>query len=431
MSELNALLVQRRRAVEPDLMHEFRALVETAGYTAVGTFDVVGRPSARFGIRTGKVEEIRTWIEIHTPDVVFFSPSLKSSQVYRLMEEWGLEVRDRTQLILEIFYRHARTRQAQLQIEQARLKYELPFERHQIRMRLQKEHTGDRPTTDQVGIGEDLLNIQLQHLRRRISTIGEKLEKISQAQELKRKKRVQRGYIEVAIAGYTNAGKSTLHNALTESGAAMADELFTTLSTKTTALEMEGRQVVLSDSVGFISDLPRSLLKAFNTTLMVVSEADVIVLVVDGADQTEEIDRKVSSCFDTFNRIEANGIPVVMALNKTDLLDSSEIERKAAALEPMVSTVIPVSAKEGVGLENLLAAIDEFLPRMKWYEIRLHYGDGGMSILSWLHEAAIVDSEDYTEEWIQVRAKMQSETASRLSAMMTDGDVHLLESEST
>ncbi len=428
MSELIALLVQRRRPTEPDLMHELNALATTAGYSIGGTFDVVGRPSARFGLRSGKVEEIGTWVEINSPDIVFVSPSLRSSQVYRLMEKWGVEVRDRTQLIFEIFYKHAQTLQAQLQIEQARLKYELPFERHQIRMRLQKEHTGDRPTTDQVGIGEDLLNIQVQHLRRRIAAIGEKLERVSEAQKLKKKQRLQRGYFEVALAGYTNAGKSTLHDALTHSGVVSADELFTTLSTKTTALEIAGRRVVVSDSVGFISDLPRSLLKAFNTTLMAIADADVIVLVVDASDSMEEIDRKTRTCLDTFTRIGADGVPIVVALNKTDLVEPPEMSVREQALEPIGSGVIPVSAKEGLGLNQLLAEIDSHLPGMRSYSLRLHYGDGGMSLLSWLHDSAIIESENYTEDWIEIRAKMGPETASRLTAMMHDGELRLVDS---
>ncbi|MDF1538694.1 MAG: GTPase HflX, partial [Candidatus Thorarchaeota archaeon] len=280
MDAQTALLVQRRKYNEPDLLPEFEAIATTAGYNILGTFDVVSEPSARFGIRSGKAEEIATWIEVEPVDCVLFTPYLKSSQLFRLQELLKTEVRDRSQVILEIFDRHAKTPQARLQIEQARLNYELPFERHQLRMRLQNEHTGDRPTTDQVGAGEDLLTKKVSEIRRRISKIEEKLEKISQAQSLKRLKRGRIGFLEVTLAGYTNAGKSTLHNALTGSDVEIADQLFTTLSTKTARLETLGRQVVISDSVGFISDLPDSLLKAFNTTLMEISEADVIILVV-------------------------------------------------------------------------------------------------------------------------------------------------------
>jgi GTPase len=320
MSESTALLVQRRKYRDPDLLNEFAALATTADYEIIGTFDIVSDPSAKFGIRSGKADEIKTWIEVNKPDFVLFSPQLKSSQMFRLMELWETEVRDRAQIILEIFDKHANTQQAKLQIEQARLKYELPFERHQIRMRLAKEHTGDRPVAEQVGAGEDLLNLKIQEQRRRISVITEKLEKISEAQVLKKKKRVKEGFIEIALAGYTNAGKSTLHHALTDSGVEIADKLFTTLATKAAELDLPGRQIVLSDSVGFISSLPSALLQAFNTTLMEVADADVIILVVDASDTIEEMNRKVDTCLDTFNEIGANGIPIITALNKIDLV---------------------------------------------------------------------------------------------------------------
>jgi GTP-binding protein HflX len=403
-------------------MEEFEALVDTAEYDVLGTFDVVGRPSAKFGIGGGKVEEIKDWIEVNPPDVVFFSPQLRSSQVYRLMEEWEVEVRDRTQLILEIFDKHAQTQQAKLQIEQARLRYELPFERHQIRMRLQKEHTGDRPMTDQVGVGEDLVNLQVQHLRRRISMIGDKLEKIASQQELKKKQRGQRGFVEIALAGYTNAGKSTLHNALTGSQAESADELFTTLSTKTTSLEMKGRRVVLSDSVGFISNLPRSLLKAFNTTLMAISDSDVLVLVIDAADPIQELERKLETCLDTFERIDANGVPIICALNKTDLITEDEIQEKVDIISETIPSVIPISAQEQLGLSDLVDAIDDLLPDMRDFKLTLQYGNEGMSIISWLHENTIVRNESYEGGSINVHVKMSPRIADKLMTMLPERD---------
>ena len=422
MSRLTTLLVQRRKSYEPDLMEEFEALVDTAGYDVLGTFDVVGRPSAKFGIRGGKVEEIKNWTEVNTPEVVFFSPELRSSQIYRLMEEWGVEVRDRTQLILEIFDKHAQTQQAKLQIEQARLRYELPFERHQIRMRLQKEHTGDRPMTDQVGVGEDLVNLQVQHLRRRISFIGEKLEKIAGQQELKKKQRGQKGFIEIALAGYTNAGKSTLHDALTGSEVVSADELFTTLSTKTASLDLKGRRVVLSDSVGFISNLPRSLLRAFNTTLMAISDSDVLVLVIDGSDRMEELKRKMDTCLETFERIDANGIPIICALNKIDLISEAQVEERAEFISDTIPSVIPISAREKTGLSDLLEAIDDLLPDLRDYTLNLQYGDEGMSVLSWLHENTIIQEESYQGGSIRVQLRMSPTIADKLLTMLPEKD---------
>ncbi len=418
MVDATALLVQQRIYKEPDLLDEFTALATTAGYKVIGTFDIVSVPSTKYGIRSGKVEEIRIWIEANKPDIVLFSPFLKSSQIFRLMETWDIEVRDRTQVILEIFDKHAKTQQAKLQIEQARLNYELPFERHQIRMRLQKEHTGDRPIAEQVGAGEDLLNLRIQELRRRIALISDKLDKISDSQALMKKNRESKGFVEITLAGYTNAGKSTLHNALTGSDVEIADELFTTLSTKAAELNMPGRQVVLSDSVGFISNLPAALLKAFNTTLMEVSDADVIILVVDASDTLDEMNRKIHTCLDTFNEIGANGIPIIAVLNKIDLVDESSLEKKRELLEDVSIDIIPISAKSKVNLDVLLRTIEKTLPHLWRYSIALPYGDMGMSLLSWLHEAAVVESESYSEDSIQVIALLGFEAEQKISRLL-------------
>ncbi|MHA1246883.1 MAG: GTPase HflX [Candidatus Thorarchaeota archaeon] len=427
MTNSTALLVQRRRFSEPDLMDEFEALAESAGYTVLGRFDVVGRGSARYAISAGKVQEIREWIEINEPDVVIFAPALKSSQMYRLMEAWDVEVRDRTQLILEIFERQARTLQAKLQIDEARLRYELPFIRHQLRLRLQREHTGARPVGEQVGAGEDLLNLRVMEIRRRIAVIRSKLAKISQAQELKRKRRSAEGFLEVALAGYTNSGKSTLHRALTGSTVEVADELFTTLSTKASLLRGTDRRVILSDSVGFISNLPRSLLRAFNTTLMEIGNADVIVLVVDASDPDDEIARKVETCMDTFNEIGINGVPLICALNKIDLVDEEEIGRKTALVVDRVEEVAPISAMHGTNLESLLAAIERHLPSLSRYRLVIPYGDDSMSLLSWVHDNARVLSEEFNSDSIEVMAHLSQEVAQRLFKMLPAGALTRME----
>lgn len=417
MESQTALLVQRRTRREPDLLSEFKAIATTAGYSVVGTFDIVGSPSAKFGISSGKVEEIATLIEVDSPEFILFSPSLRSSQVFRLMERWEVEVRDRTQVILEIFDKHARTQQAKLQIEKARLEYELPFEQQKIRVRLQHEHTGDRPTTDQVGAGEDLLTKKMSEIRHRIGLIETKLQKISEIQELKKKRRANEGFLEITIAGYTNAGKSTLHHALTGSGVEIADHLFTTLSTKAARLESKARQIVLSDSVGFISDLPDSLLRAFNTTLMEITEADVIILVVDGADPMDEITRKLDTCLTTFADIGANGVPVIIALNKIDLLSEEEMSQRLDMVRPHASSVIPVSAQQRINLEELVKAAEAELPALFRFQIHLPYGDEGMSLLSWIHEMGAVYGEQYTESCMKIDAEMSMETAQKLMQM--------------
>ena len=428
MVEATALLIQRRAHREPDLLSEFKALATTAGYTVIGSFDIVSSPSAKYNIRSGKAEEIKTWIQVNEPEFVLFSPHLSSGQVFRLMELWETEVRDRTQVILEIFNRHAKTPQARLQIEQARLRYELPFERHQIRMRLQKEHTGDRPIAEQIGAGEDLLNLRMKQIRKRLATINDKLKKITTEQAIKKKKRVHEGFIELTLAGYTNAGKSTLHRALTGSEVTIADELFTTLSTKASEMDLPGRRVVLSDSVGFISDLPGPLLQAFNTTLMEVADADVVILVVDASDSVEEMKRKVNACLDTFNEIGANGIPMITALNKIDLIDDVSITERVQSLSESCSLVIPISAENQTNLDRLIAAIENELPHLQRYRIMLPYGNEGMSALSWLHDLGDVLSEKYVGTEIEIIANLNTEIAARFLRNYPDGKMIKMDS---
>ncbi len=422
------MLVQHRSTGEPDLMGEFKALAWTAEYMVVGEFNIVGPMSARFGIRSGKVEEIKIWIEINKPDVVIYSPRLKSSQMFRLMEEWKTEVRDRTQLILEIFDKHARTVQAKLQIEQARLSYEIPFVRHQLRTRMQKEHSGAKPVGEQTGAGEDLLNLRIMELRHRVAMIDDKLDKISESQTLKRKKRVDAGFSEVALAGYTNAGKSTLHHALTGSDVEVADQLFTTLSTKSSELTMAGRRVVLTDSVGFISDLPRSLLRAFNTTLMEIAEADVIILVADGSDSLQEVKRKVDVCLDTFSQIGVNSVPIVTALNKIDLLSVAEVEARVSMLRNLGARVVPVSARDGLNVTELVEAVEGLLPGLSTYSITLPYGDSTMSMVSGIHEAGHVESQSYREDGVEIEASLTLDAAQKLFKMLPRGSLRRIES---
>ncbi len=430
MTDVTAVLVQQRRYNEPDLLDEFAALANTAHYRIIGTYDIVAAPAAKYGIRSGKVEEIKTWIGVNKPDFVLFSPYLKSGQLFRLMEKWETEVRDRTQVILEIFDLHAKTQQAKLQIEQARLNYELPFERHQLRMRLQKEHTGDRPIAEQIGAGEDLLNLRVHEIRRRISLISDKLKKISESQTLLKKKRESMGYIEIALAGYTNAGKSTLHNALTGSGVEIADELFTTLSTKAAELNLPGRHIVLSDSVGFISNLPHALLEAFNTTLMEIGSANIIILVVDASDPVKEMNRKIHACLDTFREIGANGVPIIVALNKIDLSDESSIASRSELLKDISNSVIPISAKNKTNIDELITAIEKTLPSLWRYAIALPYGDEGMSVLSLLHEVAVIESESYSEDSIQVIALLDFEAEQKILKLLPVTSLQRLQASS-
>ncbi|MFX1561236.1 MAG: GTPase, partial [Promethearchaeota archaeon] len=260
-----------------------------------------------------------------------------------------------------------------------------------------------------------------------LATINDKLKKIAHEQALKKKKRVHEGFIELTLAGYTNAGKSTLHRALTGSTVKVADELFTTLATKASELDMPGRRVVLSDSVGFISDLPDPLIQAFNTTLMEVADADVIILVVDASDSTDEMERKVDACLETFNEIGANGIPMITALNKIDLLDQSDIADRVDHLPESCSVVTPISAERRINLDKLMIAVEKELPRLQRYQIVLPYGNEGMSVLSWLYDNGDVESEEYAGTDIKVIVSLSIEIAEKFKRANPDNEISKLD----
>jgi GTP-binding protein HflX len=190
---------------------------------------------------------------------------------------------------------------------------------------------------------------------------------------------------------------------------------------------MDGRQVVLTDSVGFISDLPKSLLRAFNTTLMEIADADVIVLVVDGSNSVSEVRRKASVCLDTFTRIGINGIPIVTALNKIDLIDASGIEERVSALDGIGSQVVPVSAKEMLNLPSLIEVIESLLPIQSLYSIDLPYGDSSMSLISWLHQVSGIRNQEFKEDHIEIEASLSPEVAQKLLKMLPPSAIRKLE----
>ncbi len=290
-------------------------------------------------------------------------------------------------------------------------------------MKLQKEHTGARPIGEQIGAGEDILSLKIKELRRRIAVIHAKILKTSESEMLLRKGRVDADYLEVALAGYTNAGKSTLHDALTGSNVEISDSLFTTLSTKVAQLDIPGKRVVIADSVGFISDLPKSLLEAFNTTLVEIGDADLIVLVVDGSDSIEEMQRKANACFETFEHVGINKPKIIMALNKIDLIDNDGVAARVAVLHDYCANIVPVSAKTRTNIDTLMKEIRNSLPLWDTYIMRLPYGQETMSLLSWIHEVALVEDELYREGSIEVRAQLSPSVTQKLFKTLPEGSI--------
>ncbi len=332
---------------------EFEELVLSAGGDpaayVMGQRDV---PNSRFFVGTGKLEEIKAEVNAHEAEVVLFNHALSPSQERNLEKELGCRVLDRTGLILDIFAQRARTHEGKLQVELAQLQHmSTRLVRGWTHLERQKGGIGLR------GPGETQLETDRRLLRARIRSIQARLEKVQKQREQGRRSRQKAELPAVSLVGYTNAGKSTLFNAMTDAGVYAADQLFATLDPTLRRIEIDGiGTVVLADTVGFISHLPHRLVDAFKATLEETRNADLLVHVVDAA--TDERDENQLRVAQVLEEIGADEIPQLLVYNKLDLLEQEpRIDRN----EDGKPLRVWVSAVTGAGLELLNEALAELL----------------------------------------------------------------------
>lgn len=318
----------------------------------------------------------------------------------------GVEVIDRFALILEIFGQRANTRKAQLQVELAELRYELP--RAEAKASLAKRD--ERPGF--MGLGEYDESVE-RDIKRQISEIRDELASIAEKEEARREQRRDSGFDLVALAGYTNAGKSTLMRRLAaeidvdenaerhpdlDTTAESQDMLFTTLGTTTRRAEMEKRDVLLTDTVGFIADLPHWLVESFESTLDSVYRADLVLLVVDASEPVETMREKLVTSHDTL--YERNEAPVVTVFNKVDRLAPGELADKRAALSGVAPDPVAVSAKTSAGVAELRDRVEAELPDWERERLVLPLSDDAMSLVSWIHDHGHVEAETYADDQV-------------------------------
>jgi GTP-binding protein HflX len=336
---MKSVIVMLKEGEFEERKAEIAMLAVTGGYDVLEQFVQDKRPRAKFLVGKGKVKEIKSFIERNGVGLVIFENYLNSRQIMSLERELGVPVIDKYDLILNVFERHAGAREAKLQIELARLKRNIPY----IKMA-----TGVRVRTDHPGFGssgEYIVHSTIANIHRRIKKIERELEKYGTRMREQAKRRRKKGKI-VSIVGYTNVGKTTLLNTLTGAGKRERDELFTTLRSKTAALE-EG--IFLMDTIGFIRNLPHELVYAFRATLEEIKNSDLILIVLDASDSDEEFFRKKEVCEETLAKIDAFNVPVLYVLNKIDIGESKNDE------------YVPISAKTGSGIEELKEEIVESL----------------------------------------------------------------------
>lgn len=391
-----------------DDLAELERLVDTAGASVVGTVTQrMERPNPRTFVGSGKAEEIEALARGQRATVVVFDDELSPSQQANL-EKLLPEVRviDRTQLILDIFAAHAVSHEGKLQVELARLEYVLPRLRG-MWGHLEAERLGGGRGA-RFGAGESQLETDRRMTRKRISELKRELALVARARETQRAARARSGVFRVALVGYTNAGKSTLLNALTDADVLVQDQLFATLDATTRRLELaDGRSVTLTDTVGFINKLPHGLVEAFKSTLDEVREADLLLHVVDGAHPNA--DAQITAVKVVLDEIGAAAKPQLLVYNKTDLLPAAERERLGA-----LPGAVAVSAASGAGLDHLLERIATVAAHEdRTLTVLVPYDRGELVRLA--HEQAHVLAEEHTEEGTRLTMAAAPAVASRFS----------------
>lgn len=390
-------------------LNELTLLADTAGLDVVGqATQNLDRPNVQTFVGRGKLEEIRALMEETLADVVLFDDELSPRHQRELEKSLGDKVRllDRTALILDIFAQHASTREGALQVELAQYEYRLP-RLTRAWTHLARQAGGGAGRSGSVGgvglrgPGETQLEVDRREIRRRITHLKDELEKVRTHRQQYRARRKKSRIPVIALVGYTNAGKSTLLNRLSDAGVYVADQLFATLDPTTRRVELPtGNSALFTDTVGFIQKLPTALVAAFRATLEEIAEADLLLHIVDVTHPQAQA--QASAVFQTLEEIGAAHIPVVTVLNKIDRLrDPEHINASLAAFPNSVA----VSALKGFGIQDLLAKVNERLyEAFVEISVQIPYSEGGLVAL--FHEQGQVERVENTTTGVLIRGRL-------------------------
>jgi GTP-binding protein HflX len=333
------------------------SLADAAGYSIIDTVTQRQITKSKYGIGRGKAEEVKELIEELKPDVIIFDEVMKPTQTYNLASICKTEIIDRERLILEIFERRASTTESQIQIKLAQLRYDMARARDMVRL----ARAGEQPGF--YGLGKYEADVYYLDIRKRAALLKKKLEREEKRRQLHRNQRAKAGLPTISLAGYTSAGKTTLFNALTGEAKVTGQGVFTTLSTFTRAIDLQGGyKVLLNDTVGFISKLPAYMIEAFKSTLDELTYASLVLLVLDISEEVDEIDRKLESSLDVIKEFEVPNTKIIYVLNKVDLTTGEDASDKAGQLGILdTRRVLPVSAKTGYNINKLKDLVKSML----------------------------------------------------------------------
>lgn len=399
LAGLDAAVFSKEETATESTLEELKALLETAGGTAVGTL-LQSRPAPdpHSFLGEGKVEELRQAVEATGANMVIFDNDLSPSQIRTLEDITGATVIDRSALILDIFAQRAKTREGRLQVELAQYQYLLP--RLSGMGRSLSRQGGGIGTR---GPGETRLESDRRHIRTRISRLQQELKEVRRVRGVQRQLREKNSVPVVALIGYTNAGKSTLLNALTGAGIPANNRLFDTLDTTTRRMTVSDTlDVLLSDTVGFIAKLPHNLVEAFQATLEELQYADLLLHVIDASDPERtahmEVVEKLAA------QLAPQGVPIIEVYNKADLVEPQLI--------PVGENKVAISAATGTGLPRLLELVEQNLDTgVRRVTMKLPYSAAGE--VDRIHREGKVFTTEYENDGILVEAALSREMQGR------------------
>ena len=382
-------------------LEELFELVKSAGAEPeLSVMQKLDRPESATHLGSGKLKEIAQICDKREIDIIVADSELSPTQIKNIEHETDVRVIDRTTLILDIFAQRARSKEGKLQVELAQLKYMLPrLTGKGIEMSRLGGGIGTR------GPGETKLETDKRHIRRRMETLKDELAEVEKHRQMLRKRRKKDGVVTCAIVGYTNAGKSTLMNYLTNAGVLAQDKLFATLDPTSRALKLpSGVTIMLIDTVGLVRRLPHHLVEAFRSTLEEAAQSDIIINLCDASSDEARTHLQVTK--DLLESLNCGDTPIINVLNKCDLIADDTIEQD-------FGSYVKISAKTGEGIEKLLEEIDNNLPlRLKKVNVLIPFANAGLA--NEIRNKGTLLSEEYESDGIKIEAIVDEQTYAKI-----------------
>ena len=382
-------------------LEELFELVKSAGAEPeLSVMQKLDRPESATYLGSGKLKEIAQICDKREIDIIVADSELSPTQIKNIEHETDVRVIDRTTLILDIFAQRARSKEGKLQVELAQLKYMLPrLTGKGIEMSRLGGGIGTR------GPGETKLETDKRHIRRRMETLKDELAEVEKHRQMLRKRRKKDGVVTCAIVGYTNAGKSTLMNYLTNAGVLAQDKLFATLDPTSRALKLpSGVTIMLIDTVGLVRRLPHHLVEAFRSTLEEAAQSDIIINLCDASSDEARTHLQVTK--DLLESLNCGDTPIINVLNKCDLIADDTIEQD-------FGSYVKISAKTGEGIEKLLEEIDNNLPlRLKKVNVLIPFANAGLA--NEIRNKGTLLSEEYKSDGIKIEAIVDEQTYAKI-----------------